>query len=417
MFIGDILLAHGLVTEADIAAGLERQKTNGGRLGDSLVELGKLKAEDLEAVMHGAPSAPRTLDETGLRLPDLLNLLTKAMYSASLETPSAMSDFLKVPHRTVQLLLMQAQERKLLATLGSTGTSVASDLRYTLSEKGKQWAKEALAQSQYVGPIPVSLADYSERIHRQRITNERIDRAAIRNQFGRLVVPDEFMSQIGPAVNSGRSILLYGAPGNGKTSIAEKVGSLFSDVIYIPYCVDVGGQIIKVFDSSIHKAAQSRTSTATKTSSLRREEFDRRWVACRRPFIVAGGELTLEMLDLSFDAQTGFYEAPLHIKALGRHLRDRRLRSPDRQPRSLAQPLDRAARKPGRIPEAAHRPKLLAAVRRAGDLFDEPRPARPHGPGVSAPHSLQTGDPGAEPVAIPGYLQGGRAILWTRGVG
>lgn len=317
MFLGDILLAHGLVTEADIAAGLERQKTYGGRLGDNLIALGKLRAEDLESVMHGAPPAPRSIEETGLSVPDLLNLVSKAMYSANLETPTAIADFLKLPHRTIQLVMAQAQERKLLAALGSTGVSAAAELRYTLSEKGKQLAREALGQNQYVGPAPVSLAAYSERIQRQRITNEHIDKAAIHANFGNLIISEAFTNQIGPAVNSGRAILLYGAPGNGKTSIAERVGSLFTDVIYIPYCVDIGGQIIKVFDASIHKAAQAGSTGTTKVASLRREEFDRRWVACRRPFIVAGGELTLEMLDLSFNEQTKFYEAPLHMKALG----------------------------------------------------------------------------------------------------
>ena len=117
-------------------------------------------------------------------------------------------------------------------------------------------------------------------------------------------------------INSGRSILLYGPPGNGKTSVAEKIGSIFNDVIYIPYCFEVEGQIIKVFDPSIHKRA-SANAERRPAATLRREDFDRRWVACRRPFIVTGGELTLEMLDLSFNALAKFYEAPLHVKALG----------------------------------------------------------------------------------------------------
>lgn len=317
MFIGDILLANRLVTEADIAAALERQKINGGRLGDNLVAMGALKSEDLETVMHGAPPAPRTLEETGLGLVDLLNMATKAIYSAGVETPSGIAEFLKLPHRIVQLVIVQAQERKLLTALGAAGASVSSELRYALSEKGKQWAQDALAQNQYVGPAPVSLAAFSERILRQRITNESVDKATINDKFGSLVIPEAFINQIGPAVNSGRSILLYGAPGNGKTSIAERIGGIFSDIIYIPYCFDVGGQIIKVFDPGIHKPAQTATNVTSRVSSLRREDFDRRWVACRRPFIVAGGELTLEMLDLSFNSQAKFYEAPLHVKALG----------------------------------------------------------------------------------------------------
>jgi len=110
--------------------------------------------------------------------------------------------------------------------------------------------------------------------------------------------------------------LLYGPPGNGKTSVAEKIGGIFSDTIYIPYCVEVDGQIIKVFDPGLHKRVR-RNPEAPARGTLRREDFDQRWVACRRPFIVAGGELTLDMLDLSFNTLAKYYEAPLHVKALG----------------------------------------------------------------------------------------------------
>jgi len=319
MLIGDILVAQGLVTPADVEAALERQRTEGGRLGDNLIALGKLGPADLEAVTHGAPTAPKTIAETGIALTDLLNLLTKIMYSGNAETPSAMGELLKLPPRCVQLLLEQAKERKLLDVLGAAGQGTVAELRYALSEKGKQWATDALGQNQYVGPAPVSLSAYCERIQRQRITNERVDRAAIDQAFANMVISQSFVTQLGPAINSGRSILLYGPPGNGKTSVAEKVGGIFNDVIYIPYCFEVEGQIIKVFDPGIHKAVHSNGApvAAAKGSIVRRDDFDRRWVACRRPFIVTGGELTMEMLDLSFNALARFYEAPLHVKALG----------------------------------------------------------------------------------------------------
>ncbi len=316
MFIGDILVAHGLVTREDIAEALEWQKREGGRLGDILVAHGKLRAEDLEAIMHGAPTAPRTLAETGLSLPTLLNLMIKAMYSGAGETPSAIAKFLKLPPRPTQLLIEQAQHRKLLDVLGAPDG--LSEVRYVLGEKGRRWAMDALEQNQYVGPAPVSLASYIDRIQRQRITNERVDRAGIEYAFSNLVVSEAFVHQVGPAINSGRSILLYGAPGNGKTTIAEKIGRIFQDVIYIPHCFEVEGQIIKVFDPGIHQRVERSTSEGhSRALGLRREDLDQRWVPCRRPFIVTGGELTLEMLDLSFNSVAKFYEAPLHVKALG----------------------------------------------------------------------------------------------------
>ena len=316
MFIGDLLLAHGLVSKEDIATGLERQKIHGGRLGDNLVALGKVTNDDLERLMHGAPAAPRTIEETGLSPSELLNLAVKAMYSNTLETASALADILRLPHRMAQQIMTQASERKLIAALGAAGASALAELRYALTDKGKSWAQDALAQNGYVGPAPVSLAAYVDRIQRQRITNEHVDKADVDKAFGNLIVPERFVKQIGPAVNSGRSILLYGAAGNGKTSVAERVGGIFADVIYIPYCFSVQGQIIKVFDPGIHNPVQGSGQVPTKGLTLRREDFDRRWVACRRPFIVTGGELTLEMLDLSYSPQAGFYEAPLHVKAL-----------------------------------------------------------------------------------------------------
>lgn len=315
MKIGDVLIAQGLVTAADVEAALALQNSQGGILGEHLIAMGKLDPADLERVMRSSPPSPRNIEETGLGLPDLLNLVVKAMYSGA-EMPSVIGGILKLPQRVVQLILDQAKERKMLEILGSSGAFAASELRYTLTEKGRNWAVEAMAQNQYLGPAPVPLTALVERIQRQRITNERVDREGVDKAFSNLIVSEEFIHRIGPAINSGRSILLYGPPGNGKTSVAEKIGAIFKDTIYIPHCFEVEGQIIKVFDPGIHKRIERATDGATR-GTLRREDFDQRWVPCRRPFIVTGGELTLEMLDLSFNALAKFYEAPLHIKALG----------------------------------------------------------------------------------------------------
>ncbi len=314
MLIGDILVAQGLVTQEDVETALERQRAEGGILGEHLIAMGRLAPADLERVMKSAPPSPKSIEETGLSVNDLLNLLAKAMYNGA-EMPSVIGGMVKLPVRVVNLIMEQAKERKMIDILGAAGNSVASELRYALTEKGRQWATEAQAQNQYFGPAPVPLAAFVERIQRQRITNERVDRAAIEKAFGDLIVADEFIHRIGPAINSGRSILLYGPPGNGKTSVSARIGSLFNDTIYIPHCFEVEGQIIKVFDPGTHKRVER--SGGDGHSTLRRPDFDLRWVPCKRPFIVTGGELTLEMLDLSFNAMAKFYEAPLHIKALG----------------------------------------------------------------------------------------------------
>ncbi len=316
MFIGDLLIAHGLVTAADVSIALDLQKTQGGRLGEILVAQGKLNQIALDALLQSAPAGPATIAETGLSASDLLNLILKAMYSGGLETASSVSEVVKLPHRVIQALFDQCVERKLVEVLGSSGVRLATDLRHALTERGKQWAVEAFSKNQYVGPAPVTLEAYCARIMRQAITNTRIDRATVERAFAGLAISPAFILNIGPAINSGKSILLYGPAGNGKTTVAERIGAAFPDVVYIPYCFQVEGQIVKVYDTGVHHSLMP-PGQGLKSAALRREDFDARWVPCRRPFIVAGGELTLEMLDLSYNDTAKFYEAPLHVKAIG----------------------------------------------------------------------------------------------------
>src|SRR5690606_22357778 len=147
-------------------------------------------------------------------------------------------------------------------------------------------AAEALEMNQYVGPAPVSLPAYHSRILRQRITNERIGREVVEEAFADLSIPPDFVQRLGPGINSGRAILLYGPPGNGKTSIAERIGRIFNDIIYIPYCVEVEGQLIKVFDPNLHEIVPKMQSE--RSGAIRREEIDRRWVPCQRPIVITG---------------------------------------------------------------------------------------------------------------------------------
>jgi hypothetical protein len=317
MFIGDVFVAQGLATQDDVAAALELQRSKGGGLGDCLVELGTLEASDRDSVARAAPTAPHTVAETGVALPDLLNLLIKAMYVSGKETPSMMGDFLKLAPGIVHELIEAAHSRHLVSGLGAVSLHVASELRYELTDKGRQWAHDAMVQNQYVGPAPVPLSVFCEQIVRQRIVNEKVDRAAIDGAFADLVVSESLVTNIGPAINSGSSILLYGDPGNGKTTVSERVARLFTDVVYVPYCFEVDGQIVKVFDPGIHKPVGGRSDLPDQPATLHREDVDLRWEACWRPVIITGGELTLEMLDLSYNAEGRFYEAPLHIKALG----------------------------------------------------------------------------------------------------
>ncbi|MGH7024399.1 MAG: hypothetical protein ACREEB_12525 [Caulobacteraceae bacterium] len=318
MFIGDILVALDLVTREDVADGLAVQRYKGGRLGDSLVELGRISPEALAAAIEAIPASPRTVADTGLSLALLLNLLMKAMHVVGVDTPSAICELLKLPPRAVLDLLDEAGQRQLINVLGSVGAGLVSERRYSLSLGGVEWAQAAMRECKYIGPAPVTLAAFRDQIRRQGISKVKINHEAIDRAFGDMVISEELVCKIGPAINSARSILLYGPPGNGKSSIATRVGSLFKDVIYIPYCFEVDGQIVTVFDPTVHKPLQTNSDGEVDDDPvLHREDFDPRWEPCTRPVIMVGGELTLEMLDLGYKSESNFCEAPLHIKALG----------------------------------------------------------------------------------------------------
>jgi hypothetical protein len=315
--LGTLLIAMDLVSEADIDDAAAHQAHYGGDLADSLTTLGKIDAAALEAVIGTVPAAPHTIAETGLHLTALLNLLTKAMFAANVETPTEISQLMKLPPRIILDLLIEAEQRKLVSVMGNESASLTAERRYVLTMAGVEWARTAMSQNEYVGPTPVPLAAYCRQISRQLIANERIDQDQINQAFGGLVVNKELVTKLGPAVNSGRSILLFGPPGNGKTSVASRLGGLLKDVIYIPHAFEVDGQIVKLFDPEFHKPIRGEGDAAEREPVIRREDFDTRWEACRRPIIFTGGELTLEMLDLGYLSEGRFYEAPLHIKAMG----------------------------------------------------------------------------------------------------
>ncbi len=317
MFIGDILVERGLVSSADLASALELQNETRQSVGECLIALGKLGRGDLDAVVEGAPVRANSIASTGLALPDLLGLMLKVMHARAGATSSILSEILQLSPSVIMELLAEANDRQLLNVLGAVSMQACSELRYALTKKGDQWAQDTLSRNKYVGPAPVPLANYAAQILAQTIATDLVDEEALERGFADLVLTEDFILEIGPAVNSGRSILLYGPPGNGKSSIAERIGRVFRDIVYVPYCFEVDGEIIKVFDSNIHKEIKRCNQPRLAMTILGREDFDQRWVACRRPLCITGGELTIEMLDLQYTPEAKYYEAPLHIKTLG----------------------------------------------------------------------------------------------------
>ena len=306
------------VTEQDVTLALERQAEQGGRLGDNLVAIGAISKNALEAFIHRIPAEPANIAATGLEEGDLLSLLMRLIYTGRLESNRQFVEAIKLPYHIVLDLVQMAVDRQLLRTLGTRDAESVVDMRYLLTEAGRVWTIDALERLRYAGPAPVTLNQFTDQVSLQKLTNEIVSFARIRESFKGLTFDDSIVEQCGPALNSGRAILLYGPPGNGKSSVAHCLGNVFADVIYVPYAVSVEGQIIRVLDSSLHVPLPIEANRDHDSSSfVRTEEYDARWVPCRRPFVLAGGELTLEMLDLRYDPHANFYEAPLHLKALG----------------------------------------------------------------------------------------------------
>jgi hypothetical protein len=318
MQLGDLLVRARLVTEEQVGQALSIQDEIGGRVGDHLVVMGAITREALDEFLHRMPPEPENLAATGVDSAELLALLMKLIYTGRLESIRQFIEAIKLPYPLVMDLVQMAVDRQLIYTLGTRDPNNPVEMSYAFTEQGRKWTLDVLQQGRYAGPAPVPLEEFTHRVSLQKLTNEIVTYDKIREAISDLTFDSSIVEQAGPALNSGRAMLLYGPPGNGKTSVAMRLASVFEDVIYIPYAITVEGQIVKVFDPSVHQPLGSvRVGEGGGLSLVKQEGFDARWVPCSRPFVIAGGELTLEMLDLRYNAVARFYEAPLHMKALG----------------------------------------------------------------------------------------------------
>ena len=313
MKLGDHLVAAKLVTEAQVHDALQHQMSTGLRLGEALIAIGAIERQTLEAFLVRVPAEPRSIAETGIDEADLTAHAIKLMMVGQLSSVAAIAQQMKLPQSLVADLVQSAVRRMLLRATGERDAST----QYVLTDSGVQAAQQALEHSRYTGPVPVPLQDFVDLVERQKVRNSVVRADALSNAVKGLVIEPAFLEKIGPALNSGKPLLLYGPPGNGKTSVARRFAEIFSDPVFVPYAVDVGGQVMRVFDPNLHVPIRSNPRAGDSATLSRAEQADARWVLCRRPFIVTGGELTLDMLDLQFDPVANFYEAPLHLKALG----------------------------------------------------------------------------------------------------
>jgi predicted ATPase with chaperone activity len=262
---------------------------------------------------------PNSVDETGLSFGALLDLCCKTIYYAGRPTAREIGESMALAFGIVEVLLAFLKREKLIEVVGSIGVG-EQQYQYALTDKGNERAVEALERNQYLGPTPVPYTDYQELIPEQSVRNMRVDPQIVDEALGDLVLTSITRNLVGPAVNSGRSMLLYGDPGNGKSSIAKGIGRMLKGNVLIPYAVDVNGQIVRIFDPRVHTPIpqpvveeDGRRNSFVPVRPERRR--DPRYVVCKRPLIMTGGELTLADLELKYSPQAKFYIAPVQMKA------------------------------------------------------------------------------------------------------
>jgi predicted ATPase with chaperone activity len=266
------------------------------------------------AVGGFSPPQINSVEDTGLSPLWLQDLILKVLYFRGYLTGFKIAEEIALPLAGVtdQLLAILKQE-KFIEVKSSQGGLGEGAYTYGITSQGILRAREAMERSQYAGPAPVPFEVYNEAIRRQKSGRLTVTTRTMRQILSQLVISESTFQRLGPALNSGSSIFMYGPPGNGKTSIARAFGNLvLSQNMYIPYALYLDGQVIKVYDAVSHSLApDTETGNGNATGGLRTNtRRDPRWVKIRRPFIVVGGELTLEGLDLVFDDTTKFYEAP-----------------------------------------------------------------------------------------------------------
>lgn len=253
------------------------------------------------------PSEPRTIEETGLTPTLIETLILKYVLLLGSASGRQISEQVGLPFGILEGIYGSLRQRQLFV---HSGSAQLGDYVFTLTDQGRQRAKQAMDQCAYVGYAPVPLDDYLVSVDAQSVRAEAPRRAQLQKAFADISVEPHFLDTLGPAINSGAGLFLYGAPGNGKTTLAKRMTICFGQSIWIPRTLTDDGQFVKLFDAAYHEPVETASTSIMKTS-----EFDRRWVKVKRPTVIAGGELTMDSLEIRHDARSGVGEAPLQLKS------------------------------------------------------------------------------------------------------
>jgi predicted ATPase with chaperone activity len=272
------------------------------------------------------PTQPESIDDTGLNMGFLTDLVLKIVYFSGSITAQKIEETSKMPYLGVlDKVLDYLKMEEYVDIIGAEGGFSERSFQYVIARKGIEKVNEVLERNQYAGPAPVPLDDYINMVKKQTLGQMIVDEATIRDAFAHLVINKRMLDRLGPAANSARSLFLYGPPGNGKTTYSEGIANLLSGNVLLPYTVEIDGQIIKLFDPLNHSVVAEHDVTRVEEDNPFGEDEhrgiqkppDARWIVCKRPHVVVGGELILEQLELIFDPITKVYEAPFQMKSNG----------------------------------------------------------------------------------------------------
>lgn len=261
----------------------------------------------------GGLRAPRTPEETGLPFLFLVELLVKVLFLRGQMRLVQLSSLMKLPPSVIEAVANFTRAERLSEMVRSGASGTDADIAYNLTDQGRTRAAEFLRRNAYSGPAPVSLAAYSAQVEAQSVANLHIGREHAAHVFADVVVSPPVLEKLGTAMNSGRALFIHGPAGSGKTYLAERLVGLMESRISVPHAILVDNEVIQIFDPVVHRELGGLD--APDRLLERRGLMDDRWVTCERPAVLTGGELTLEMLELQFDAGSRFYRAPPHLKA------------------------------------------------------------------------------------------------------
>lgn len=263
------------------------------------------------AELHSFPRAPRNIEETGLNTLFLVELASKILYNGGQLRLTELATRIKLPFGVLEPLVgfMRAERLCEVVRRGEAET----DVTYTLTELGRVRAEDYLQKSRYAGPAPVTLQDYVAQVQKQSIAGMRVTHEQMDSVFSKVVANPRVLGQFGAAMNSGRAMFLYGPAGSGKTFLAERLAKVLSGRVYVPYAIAIDADVIQVFDPQVHRRVDIEVIPGSIIES--RKNRDERWQLCERPVVVAGGELTLAMLDIEFDEHARYYHMPPQVKA------------------------------------------------------------------------------------------------------